>query len=101
MDVSPLSARIRILPSTGLKTGSKPGSCSQSTWGVVDVAVDSVVGVCLHQHPILPPAFPPIGAEGGDVLGRTLHPVLEVVAAEARRLLVHWAQHVEPPEQMH
>jgi hypothetical protein len=27
--------------------------------------------------------------------------VLEVVATKVRRLLVHWAQHVEPPEQMH
>jgi hypothetical protein len=56
------------------------------------------MGACLHQHLILPPALPPTGAEGGDVLGRTLHPVLEVVAAEARRLLVHWAQHMELSE---
>jgi hypothetical protein len=45
--------------------------------------------------------LPPAGAEGGDVLGRTLHPVLEVVAIEARWLLVHWAQHVELSEQTH
>jgi hypothetical protein len=49
----------------------------------------SLMGVCLHQHPILPLALPPIRAEGGDVLGRTLHPMLRVVAIEARRLLVH------------
>jgi hypothetical protein len=27
--------------------------------------------------------------------------MLEVVATEVRRLLVHWAQHVESPEQTH
>jgi hypothetical protein len=59
------------------------------------------MGVCLHQHPILPPTLPPVGAEGSDVLGSTLGLVLEVVAAEARRLLVHWLQHVEAPEQTH
>jgi hypothetical protein len=48
--------------------------------------------------PILPPALPPAGAEGGDVLGRTLRLVLEVVATEVRQLLVHWAQHMEPLE---
>jgi hypothetical protein len=42
--------------------------------------------------------LPPVGAEGSDVLGRTLGLVLEVVATEARRLLVHWAQHVKVPE---
>jgi hypothetical protein len=59
------------------------------------------MGVCLHQHPIIPPTLPPARAEGSDVLGRTLGLVLEIVAAEARRLFVHWAQHVEAQEQMH
>jgi hypothetical protein len=60
-----------------------------------------LMSVYLHQDPILPPTLPPAEAEGGDVLGRTLRPVLEVVAAEARWLLVHWVQQVEPPEQTH
>jgi hypothetical protein len=51
-----------------------------------------------HELQLIPPTLPPTGAEGGDVLGRTLRPVLEVVATEARRLLVHWAQHVETPK---
>jgi hypothetical protein len=59
------------------------------------------VGVYFHQHPILPPTLPLAGAEGGDVFGRTLGPMLEVGATEARRLLVHWAQHVEALEQTH
>jgi hypothetical protein len=56
------------------------------------------MGVCLHQHPVLPPALPPARVEDGDVLQRTLRLVLEVVATEVRWLPVHWVQHVEPPK---
>jgi hypothetical protein len=42
MDVSPVSARIRILPSTGLTTDSKPGSYSQSMRGAIGAAVGSI-----------------------------------------------------------
>jgi hypothetical protein len=57
-----------------------------------------LMGVCLHQHSNLPLALPSVGAEGGDVHGRTLCSMLELVAIEVRQLLVHWAQHVEPPK---
>jgi hypothetical protein len=42
----------------------------------------SVVGVYLHDHPVLPPVVPLAGAEGDNVHRWTLGPVLEVVAAE-------------------
>jgi hypothetical protein len=60
-----------------------------------------LVGIYLHQHLVLPPALPPVGAEGGEVLQRTLHPVLEVVATEVRGWPIHSAQHVEPPKHAH
>jgi hypothetical protein len=91
MDVSPPLARIQIIPSTGLKTGSRRNSRQHQP----------LMGICLHQHPIHPLVLPPARDEGGDIFGRTLGPVLDVVAAEARQLLVHWAQHIEKSEQMH
>jgi hypothetical protein len=59
------------------------------------------MGIYLQQHPVLPPALPPAGAEGGEVLRRTLRSVLKVVATKARWLPVHWVQHMEPSEQAH
>jgi hypothetical protein len=57
--------------------------------------------LCLHNHPIIPPAVPLAGAESGDVHSQTLGPVLEVVAAKGGRYFPGRAQYVEEPEQAH
>jgi hypothetical protein len=40
------------------------------------------MSICLHDHPVLPPAVPLARAEGGDVHRWTLGLMLEVVAAQ-------------------
>jgi hypothetical protein len=56
---------------------------------------------CLHNHPIISPAVPLVGAESGDVHSYTLGPVLEVVATEREHSFPERMHHVEEPEQAH
>jgi hypothetical protein len=55
----------------------------------------------LHDHPIIPPAVPLIGAEGGDVRSHGLGPVLEVVCDEVGCAPPRGSQHVDELEQAH
>jgi hypothetical protein len=79
---------------------SHPGTGSSAVWGHKSAVClghstnqsgvhwrrgrhhQSVVGVYLHDHPVLPPVVPLAGAEGDDAHRWTLGPVLEVVVAE-------------------
>jgi hypothetical protein len=68
--------------------------------------VQQTAAPAAHGHPSAPAPNPPssgptCGAEGGDVLGRTLASVLEIVVTDARWMLAHGTQHIELEEQMH
>jgi hypothetical protein len=59
------------------------------------------MGIHLQQCPVVSPALLPAWGDRHDVPGEALHPALEVVAANERRVLALSLHYEEAPKQPH
>jgi hypothetical protein len=69
--------------------------------GVTGQKLQPVMGIGLHNHAIIPHAVPFAGAKGGDVHGRRLAPMVEVVGPQVVCAPSGGSQHEEELEQAH